>query len=80
MLKRRQIKAARELLGWSKEDCALHAGVTTETMRHLELETERPLKKSLETVSAALEKAGVRSGERGKLILEPPTGGARTRG
>jgi transcriptional regulator with XRE-family HTH domain len=32
----RQVKAARELLGWSQEDLALHSGISVPTIKRLE--------------------------------------------
>lgn len=71
MLTRLHIKAARELLGWSQEDCAKHAGVGLETLRRLELKTGQPRQQTIKAVLSALENAGVRAGERGRLTLEP---------
>jgi predicted transcriptional regulator len=72
MLKPHQIKAARELLGWSQKDCAKHAGITHETMRHLEAGGGHPRRETIEAVLKAFEKAGVRVGEKGRLNLDPP--------
>jgi predicted transcriptional regulator len=32
----RQVKAAREMLGWSQEDLALHSGISVPTIKRLE--------------------------------------------
>jgi DNA-binding XRE family transcriptional regulator len=72
MLQPHQIKAARELLGWSQKDCAKHAGITHETMRHLEVGGGHPRKDTIAAVLNAFEEAGVRVGEGGRLSLEPP--------
>jgi predicted transcriptional regulator len=75
MLKPHQMKAARELLGWSQHDCAKHAGITIETLRRLEVGNGHPRRETLQAVLSAFEKAGVRIGEQGRLSLEPPDGG-----
>jgi predicted transcriptional regulator len=74
MLKPHQIKAARELLGWSQQDCAKHAGLNIETMRRLEV-GGHPQRDTVQAVLSAFEKAGVRVGEQGRLTLEPPDHG-----
>jgi predicted transcriptional regulator len=75
MLKPHQMKAARELLGWSQQDCAKHAGLNIETFRRLEVGNGRPQSDTVQAVLSAFEKAGVRLGENGRLTLEPPDGG-----
>jgi predicted transcriptional regulator len=75
MLQGHQIKAARHLLGWSQEDCAKHAGIGVETVNRLEVGSGHPQQDAIDAVLAALKKAGIRFGERGKVGLEPPTGG-----
>jgi transcriptional regulator with XRE-family HTH domain len=69
------IKAARELLGWTQEECALKAGVGVETLNRLELGVGHPRFQTVAAVIVALERAGIHSAARGKLVLEPPTGG-----
>jgi predicted transcriptional regulator len=75
MLKRRQIKVARELLGWSLEDCAHNAGIGIDTLKRIELGTGHPRRQTVLAVLSALEKAGIHPAERGTLVFEPPTGG-----
>jgi DNA-binding XRE family transcriptional regulator len=75
MLKRHQIKVARELLGWSLEDCARNAGVGIDTLKRIELGIGHPRRQTMVAVLSTLEKAGIHSVEHGKLVLEPPTGG-----
>jgi predicted transcriptional regulator len=79
MLKPHQIKAARELLGWSQKDCAKHAAIALETLKHLEIGGGHPRRETVEAVLTAFEKAGVRVGERGRLSLEPPDAAASPR-
>ena len=80
MLHRHQIKAARELLGWSQQDCAKHAGIGVDTLKRLEVGNGQPRRATLDAVLSALQKAGIRSGERGNVLREPPTGGVFPRG
>jgi transcriptional regulator with XRE-family HTH domain len=72
MLRRNQIKAARLLLGWSREACARHAGISTNALGRLESGYGVPTPLILATVSSTLERVGVRAGDDGKLFLEPP--------
>ena len=54
-----QVKAARQLLGWSQSDLAGHVGVSTKTVWVFELGKPRPSVLNLDLVRAALELAGV---------------------
>jgi transcriptional regulator with XRE-family HTH domain len=71
----RQIKAARELLGWSQEAIAKTSGVSIPTIKRLEAAGGdlggRP--ETSEKIVAALEKAGVEFLDDGQGVrLKPP--------
>ncbi|MDP9127247.1 MAG: helix-turn-helix domain-containing protein [Pseudomonadota bacterium] len=55
----RQIRAARGLMGWSMEDLADKAGVTTVTIRHIESESVTPQEKTLSSILSVFDKQGV---------------------
>ncbi len=54
-----QLKAARQLLGWSQSDLAGHVGVSTKTVWVFEAGKPKPSVLNLDLVRAALESAGV---------------------
>jgi transcriptional regulator with XRE-family HTH domain len=54
-----QLRAARELLGWSQEKLAQHASVGIETIRQLEAQAGEPARSDLDAYHAALLSAGV---------------------
>lgn len=54
-----QIRAARGLLGWSMEDFAEKAGITTVTIRSIESETVQPQEKTLAKIMACFDRQGV---------------------
>ena len=54
-----QIRAARALLGWKREDLANASGLTVRTLVRIENVQTTPRQTTLEALSAALEAAGV---------------------
>lgn len=54
-----QIRAARALLNWTREDLAGASGVTIRTLARLESAQTIPRQTTLNALSAALEAAGV---------------------
>jgi transcriptional regulator with XRE-family HTH domain len=54
-----QCRAARALLGWSQGDLAKHAKVSGKTIWDFETANRDLRAKTIESVSAALEKAGI---------------------
>jgi hypothetical protein len=74
MITGEQVTAARDLRLVAR-DCAKHAGIGVETLNRLEVGSCDPRQDTIDAVRAALKKAGIRFGERGKMALEPPTGG-----
>jgi transcriptional regulator with XRE-family HTH domain len=76
MIGRFHIKAARELLGWSQEACARRSGIGLDTFKRLEVGSGVPTSGVLAAVSSTLERAGIRAGDNGKIVLVPPTGGS----
>jgi len=54
-----QVKAARQLLGWSQSDLAGHVGVSTKTVWVFEAGKPKPSVLNLDLVREALESAGV---------------------
>lgn len=54
-----QIRAARALLGWKREDLANASGLTVRTLVRIENAQTTPRQTTLETLSAALESAGI---------------------
>jgi DNA-binding XRE family transcriptional regulator len=54
-----QMKAARQLLGWSQSDLAGHVGVNTKTVWVFEAGKPKPSVLDLDLVRTALESAGV---------------------
>lgn len=59
MITPRQIRAARALLGWSQQELADRAVVSTNTLRQIELGQVDPRTSTLTAVQRALEKGGV---------------------
>jgi transcriptional regulator with XRE-family HTH domain len=55
----RQIRAARGLLGWSMEDLAQKADVTTVTVRNIESDAVQPQEKTLASILTCFDKQGV---------------------
>ncbi|WP_449233561.1 helix-turn-helix domain-containing protein [Azospirillum doebereinerae] len=65
MITPRQTRAARALLGWSRQELADRALVSLSTVRRME-EAERDIRmSSIESVRKALEAAGVEFSNRG---------------
>lgn len=54
-----QCRAARALIGWSREDLAKHSGVGASTLSAFEAGTRAPYARTLADVRRALETAGV---------------------
>lgn len=54
-----QIRAARALLGWKREDLANASGLTVRTLVRIENAQTTPRQTTLEVLSAALESAGI---------------------
>lgn len=54
-----QIRAARALINWSREDLAYASGVTVRTLARIEGAQTVPRQTTLAALSAALEAAGV---------------------
>jgi transcriptional regulator with XRE-family HTH domain len=54
-----QLKAARQLLGWSQDDVASTAGVSTEAVVYLEHGTRAPKPRALADIRLTLEAAGI---------------------
>jgi transcriptional regulator with XRE-family HTH domain len=54
-----QLRAARALLGWSREDLAVHSSTTERTLARLEAGETSPRKATLNAIRSALEAAGV---------------------
>ena len=59
----RQIRAARGLMGWSMEDLAEKAGLTTVTIRHIESDAVQPQEKTLASILIVFDKQGLEFGE-----------------
>jgi transcriptional regulator with XRE-family HTH domain len=64
MITSRQIRAARQLLGWHQPRLAREAGLSLNTIKDIERETANPLAATLEAIEAALRRAGLE-------LLEP---------
>jgi DNA-binding XRE family transcriptional regulator len=58
MITASQVKKARKLLGWTQKDCAEKAGVSLETLVHMEAGL-KALPRTKEAIQSALEAAGV---------------------
>lgn len=54
-----QIRAARGLLAWSRDNLVAHSGVPKSTLVRIEAETVNPRLSTLEAIRIALEAAGV---------------------
>ncbi|MFC7334532.1 helix-turn-helix domain-containing protein [Rhodocista pekingensis] len=54
-----QLRAARGLLNWSREQLAAHAGTTERTVARIELEEGAPRTSTIAAIRTALESAGV---------------------
>ena len=54
-----QCRAARELLGWSEQDLAVHALCSSMTVRNLERRAGRPHRSTILAIRRAVEEAGV---------------------
>jgi predicted transcriptional regulator len=59
MISGRQIRAARALLGWSRQKLCEEAGLHWNTLARLEQGAVDPRASTVETVQATLERAGV---------------------
>jgi transcriptional regulator with XRE-family HTH domain len=70
--KRRQVKAARVLLGWTQEDLARMAGVGISTLRDFERASRKPYR--WKDISRALAGAGVVFTEHGVELPRPDPG------
>lgn len=55
----KQCREARELLGWTTADLAKHAGIQVTTVRYVEGPHGRPKARTIATIRATLEAAGV---------------------
>jgi transcriptional regulator with XRE-family HTH domain len=60
MLTPAQLRAARALLGWSREDLAAKSGVGAETIKNFELRGSDPKLGTVQKWRRALEAAGVK--------------------
>jgi DNA-binding XRE family transcriptional regulator len=58
MITASQVKKARKLLGWTQKDCAKKAGVSLETLVHMEAGL-KALPRTKEAIQSALEAAGI---------------------
>jgi DNA-binding XRE family transcriptional regulator len=58
MITASQVKKARKLLGWTQKDCAEKAGVSLETLVHMEAGL-KALPRTKEAIQSALEAAGI---------------------
>jgi transcriptional regulator with XRE-family HTH domain len=54
-----QIRAARALIDWTREDLANASGLTVRTLARIESSQTLPRPATLEAISAALEAAGI---------------------
>jgi predicted transcriptional regulator len=54
-----QLRAARALVNWSREDLASHAETTSRTIARIEDSDTVPRGSTVDAIRAALEKAGV---------------------
>lgn len=54
-----QIRAARALIGWTREDLAKESGVTVRTLVRIENSQSVPRLATLQALTAALETAGI---------------------
>ena len=54
-----QLRAARALLGWSREDLAAHSGVGVNTTKDFEINDSNPKLETVRKWKRALEQAGV---------------------
>jgi transcriptional regulator with XRE-family HTH domain len=54
-----QIRAARALIGWTRDDLSRESGVPVRTLADLEMGSREPRKATVEKVRATLEAAGV---------------------
>jgi transcriptional regulator with XRE-family HTH domain len=54
-----QLRAARALVGWSREDLAAATGTTVRTLARWETDETQPRASTLSRIRAALERAGV---------------------
>jgi transcriptional regulator with XRE-family HTH domain len=64
----RQIKTARESLGWTRENLAMRAGVRVTTVIAFESETIYPQKYAVAAIRAALALGGLEFSVEGKLV------------
>ena len=56
-----QLKAARQLLGWSQDDVAAASGLETPTIVHFKHGKQSPSRAALTDIRVTLEAAGVES-------------------
>ena len=54
-----QLRAARALLDWTREDLANVSGITVRTLARIESSQTMPRQATLEALAAALETAGI---------------------
>jgi ribosome-binding protein aMBF1 (putative translation factor) len=66
--RRRQVRAARKLLGWSQMTLALEAGVDQSTVAKFERGESRPTVLSAAAIKRTLEAAGVELGDDGEHL------------
>lgn len=68
-----QVRAARELLGMTREELSEATGVSRPTLRDIEAETGDPRRSSMEKVRTYLTSRGIRfMDEPGMIGLPPP--------
>lgn len=54
-----QCRAARGVLGWSREDLSIRSGVSHRTIAAFELDTADPRTRTIEDLARAFEEAGI---------------------
>ncbi len=54
-----QVRAARALIGWSRDHLSERSGVSTATLDRFEADKTKPQARAIEAIRAALEAAGV---------------------
>lgn len=70
-MKGSHIKQARQLLGLTRAELAVAAGVVEATVRGMEMENRKPLRLTLRSVLAVLTGRGVVFTPRGVRLREP---------
>jgi transcriptional regulator with XRE-family HTH domain len=72
-----QLKASRQLLGWSQDDVASASGLSTETVVYFEHGTLAPKPRDLADIRMTLEAAGIAFGGRNDPYCRPGQGSAK---